>query len=103
VDFLKGFDLTLWWNSLIAIGLAIIVAALAAHERGLIFIGLGMISWGFGEWVNHKQLIQITPPNVYVPQSMITSYPRFSAPFGLCLDGVGLVLIVVGLWKLLFS
>jgi hypothetical protein len=103
VDFLKGFDLTQWWNLVIAVGLAIIVAALAAHERGLIFVGLGMISWGFGESTNHKQMIEFTPPNVYVPQGMITSFPHFPTPFGLCLDGVGRVLIALGLWRLLFG
>ena len=103
MDFLKGFDLTLWWNVLIAIGLAIIVAALAAHERGLIFVGLGMISWGFGESANHKQMMQFTPPNVYVPQGIITSFPRFPTPFGMCLDAVGVVLIALGLCKLLFG
>lgn len=103
MDLLKGIDLTLWWNSLVAIGLAIIVAALAAHERGLIFVGLGMISWGFGESLNHKQLIEFTPPNGYVPQGMITSHPRFPRPFGLCLDGAGLLLIALGLGKLLLS
>jgi len=103
VEFLKGFDLTLWWNSLVAVGLAIIVAALAAHERGLIFIGLGMISWGFGEALNHKTMIEFTPPNAYIPQGVITSHPRISRPIGLCLDSAGIVLIVVGFWKLLFS
>ena len=49
VDFLKNLELTLWWNFLTAIGGAIIIAALTAHEHGLILIGLGMIAWGFGK------------------------------------------------------
>ena len=97
MDVLKGFDLTQWWNLLIAVGLAIIVAALAAHERGLIFVALGMISWGFGESKNHKQMIQ------FMPQGTLTSFPRLPTPFGFCLDGAGLFLIGLGLWKLLIG
>jgi hypothetical protein len=101
MDFLKTFDLTHWWNKLIAVGVPIIVAALAANERGLIFIALGVIAFGLGESINHRKEIEITPPNVYVPAAMITSYHRSMRPLGVVFDVAGLILIVVGFWKLL--
>jgi hypothetical protein len=103
MDFLKGIDLTHWWNVLIACGLALVVAALAAHERGLILIGLGMISWGFGESSNHKKMIEFMPASAYIPQGILTSYPRLPRPLGLSLDFVGFALILFGIWKLLSS
>jgi len=100
MEFLKSFELDLWWNKLIAVGLAIIVAAVAAKERDLIFIGLGMVAWGFGESQNHKKMIEWTPPSAYIPQGTITSYPRFPHPFGIALDAIGILLILFGLYRL---
>lgn len=101
MEWLKGFDLALWWNKLIAVGVAITVAALTAHERGLILIGLGMIAWGFGESRNHLTSLQWTPRTVDRPAGLITGHPRFPCPFGLVLDACGLAMIAFGLYRLL--
>ncbi len=101
MDWLKGFDLSLWWNQLIAVGVAMLIAALAAHERGLIFIGMGLIACGFGESRNHKKLLQWTEPNAYRPQGLLTSYPRVVELLGVALVGLGVLLIAFGLYRLL--
>lgn len=101
MEFLKGFDLSLWWNKLIAVGLAIIVAALAAQERGLIVVALGMIAVGFGEGLNHRMDVRFTEPSAYLPQHMITSYPRIPRPLGVALDIAGGLLMAFGLYRLL--
>jgi hypothetical protein len=101
VDWLKGFELDLWWNKLIAVGVAIVVAALAAKERGLIFVGLGLIAIGFGELLNHRRHESITPPSAWQPQFLITGHLRMPHPLGLAIDGVGVILMLVGLYRLL--
>ncbi|RJO75453.1 MAG: hypothetical protein C4523_00025 [Myxococcales bacterium] len=101
MEFLKSFDFELWWNKLIVVGLALVAGALAAKERDLVVIGLGLIACGFGELKNHKKLIEWTPPSAYVPQGMITSYPRVPTPLGVGLDVIGVGLMLFGLYRLL--
>lgn len=101
MEFLKSFELDLWWNKLIAVGLATMGAALAAKERDLIFVALGMIAIGFGELFNHKKSIEFRPPNVYEPGGILTSRPRFPTFLGIALDIIGAGFLVFGLYRLL--
>ncbi|MGE3990118.1 hypothetical protein [Pseudorhodoplanes sp.] len=101
MEFLRSFDLDLWWNKLVAVGLAILVAALAAANKDLIFIALGMVACGFGEGINHRRDISFTAPSAYLPQHMITQYLRLWHPVGVLLDIGGVILIVLGLYRML--
>ena len=53
LDRLKNFVPQRWWFALIAVGLVIGVAAVAAANYDVALIGLGMRAGGFGEWINH--------------------------------------------------
>lgn len=101
MEILKSLRLELWWNKLLVVGLAIMAGALAARERDLVLIALGLIACGLGESLNHKKMIEWLPPNAYVPQGTITSYPRILTPLGVGLDLVGAALMVFGLYRLL--
>lgn len=103
MEWLKGFELDLWWNKLIAVGVAIVVAALAAKERGLIFVGLGMIAIGLGETFNHTKGHQLTERSIWQPQFLITGYLRTPRLIGFALDIVGGALLLFGLYRLLAS
>jgi hypothetical protein len=97
MDWLKGFDLSLWWRAAIAVGLAITIAALAANNLPLILIGLGIVACGFGEWVNHPMLIE------FMRGGTLTSHPRFNRPLGLMLDALGIALVGFGIYRLIMS
>jgi hypothetical protein len=101
MDFLKGFDLTRWWYQLIAVGVIIVPAALAAKERGLLYIALGMIACGFGESLSWGKSIEFTPATIYVPAAQITRWVRYTRPLGIAFDAIGMPLVVFGFWKLL--
>jgi hypothetical protein len=58
-SFAEKLDLARWWKVAIAVGLTILLAALAAKEHDFSVIGLGIIACGFGEWLNHRMETQI--------------------------------------------
>lgn len=61
MEWLKNFDLRRWWIAAIAVGVAVVFAALAAKDRDVVLIGLGIVSCGFGEWLNHRMEMEIGP------------------------------------------
>jgi hypothetical protein len=91
---LKKFDLEHWWKMLAAAGVAVSVASIAVKYPPTIFIGLGVLSAGIGEWINHPYQEQIGF------NFKLTGHPRSPRISGLLLDGVGLTMTVVGLVKL---
>ncbi len=90
MDWLKSFaeklDLARWWKVAIVVGLAILLAALAAKDRDIIVIGLAIIACGFGEWLNHRMETEIRHGGT------LTTFERVNRPLGLTLDGIGVVL-----------
>ena len=80
-----------WWIAAIAVGLAITVAAIAAKNHGGILIGLGIGACGFGDWMNHRMETKIKAGGT------LTTFERKNRPLGLSLDGIALLVIVLGL------
>jgi hypothetical protein len=103
MEWLKGFDLSLWWHQLIVVGVAVLGTAIASHERGLIFIALGMVACGFGESRNHTKFIQLIDASAYRPAGMLTGYPRINVPLGIMLVGAGAMLIALGFFHLVVA
>jgi hypothetical protein len=94
---LKKFDLEHWWKLLAAAGATIVVASIAVKFTPTIFLGLGLLACGIGEWIDH-------PLQTKIGQGFkITGYPRSPSILGVVLDGVGIVLAIVGLIKLAFT
>lgn len=97
VEWLKSFDLQRWWKAAIAVGLAMVVAALASKDRDIAVIGLGIVACGFGEWMNHRMEME------FVNGGPLTSFPRVNRPMGLVLDTLGFMLVGLGLYRLIAS
>jgi hypothetical protein len=101
LDWLKGFaeklDSARWWKVAIAVGLAILLGALAAEDRDFEVIGLGILACGFGEWFNHRMETEIRQGGT------LTTFERVNRPLGLTLDAIGILLVAFGLYHLLKS
>jgi hypothetical protein len=94
VGWLKSFDLGRWWKAAIAVGLVILVAAIAGKNDPFAIVGLSIVAFGFGEWMNHRM------ETAFAHGGTITSYHRHNRPMGLVLDGLGFVLALWGLYLL---
>jgi uncharacterized membrane protein len=79
-----NFNWRKFWHPAIALGIAIVVAALAIRNQGLASIGLGIAVCGIGE-------------------QTLEAYTRFNRPIGFALIGLGILLIAVGLYSLFGS
>jgi hypothetical protein len=94
-DWLKELDLGRWWKVAIAIGVVIAAVAIAAKDHPSALIGFGMISSGFGEWMNHRMETEIRAGDAQ------TTFERNNRPLGLVFAILGLVLIAIGLLTLI--
>lgn len=83
-----------WWIAAIVVGLAVTVVALPAHNASGILVGLGIMSCGFGEWINHR----IRTEARY--HGKLITYPRVNRPIGLALDGLGILFAAIALYRL---
>lgn len=92
---LKKFDLEYWWKMIAAAGALIVIASIAVKFVPTIFVGLGLLSIGIGEWINH-------PYREYFDGGpyMLTGHPRLPSMGGLLLDALGVAMAIVGLVKL---
>jgi hypothetical protein len=97
---MEDFNLKYWWNLLGAAGAAIAVASVTAQFVPGFAIGLGLLFFGAGEWVNHPRRTEIVRGEM--PGSYITtrSNPWKPKPFGLLLDAVGIGLFGFGVFRL---
>lgn len=95
---LKNFDLEHWWKVLAAAGLAITVASIAVKYPPTIFIGLGLLLIGVGEWLMHPSFT--VPVKDGFERWLVTTQQRRPHPVGFVLDGFGAVLLIAGLVKL---
>lgn len=94
MDWLKDIDMRQWWVAVVAAGVALATASAAAHLVPALFVGLGAVAFGVGEWINHPLLERI------VPGYKITGYPRAPKVSGVFLDLVGAVLFAFGIYRL---
>jgi uncharacterized membrane protein len=78
---LNNLNFRKWWHPAIAVGIALVVAALAIKNHELAEIGLGIAACGIGE-------------------QALERYSRFNRPIGFSLIGLGIILIAVGLYRL---
>jgi hypothetical protein len=94
---LKNFDLARWWQAAIVVGVVVLLAALAAGQSGIAIIGLAGVFCGFGEWMNHRKEMENRRGGT------LTTYERANRPQGLVLVGLGVVLALIGFYRLIVS
>jgi hypothetical protein len=75
-------------------GLAILVTAIAAKDDCFKAIGLGVLAFGWGEWLNHRMETEFRHGGT------LTTYERVNRPLGLAIAGVGIVVVAFGLYCL---
>lgn len=97
MEFLKAFELHLWWRALFAAGLAVTLAAIAVKERDIVIFGLGLAAFGLGEWLNRPQVGEMLPGGIL--KSWYEWRPCIS---GLALNAIGIAVMLWGGVRLLF-
>jgi hypothetical protein len=90
------------YKGVIAVSAVVLIAALAVNNAAVAIIALGFLVIGFGEWINHPKRSGYVPPSAYNPAMTVTSTARDPSAFGLLVDGMGGLLILLGLYHLLF-
>lgn len=109
MDFFKNLALDAWYKALVYVGGAGLLLAFFVDARGVsntdlqILLG-GVFLLGLGEWKNNKIKSWIKPPNVYTGPTLWIDEPiRKPDVLGLLLDGFGIALIILGLYRILVS
>jgi hypothetical protein len=90
------------YKGVIAVSAVVLIAALAVSNTPVAVIALGFLFVGFGEWINHPQRSGYIPPSAYNPAMAVTSTARNPSALGWFVDGVGGLLIGLGVYRLLF-
>jgi hypothetical protein len=93
-SFVEKFDIQRWWKAAFFAGLAILVTAIAAKDDCFKVIGLGIMVFGWGEWLNHRMETEIRHGGT------LTTYERINRPLGLAIAGLGVVVVALGLYCL---
>jgi hypothetical protein len=93
---MKKFDLQHWWNLIAAAGAITVVAFFIAQLTHGFLLGIGLLLFGVGERINHREPRGIV--STEIPGSSITteSYPRDPNLAGLALDVIGIVFFGIG-------
>ena len=78
----------------------IAVAAVPAQFVAAFLIGLGLLLFGAGEWVNHPHQTQVKGAKV-VGLYKATSNPWKPKVLGILMDGLGIALFALGFLRLL--
>lgn len=91
---LKDFDLEHWWKLAAAAGALIAIASAPTQFRPGMIIGIGILLFGIGEWINHPVRTGLGYGGV------LTGYPRSNKPLGLLIAALGIGLFAFGLYRL---
>jgi hypothetical protein len=78
----------------------IAVAAVPAQFVAAFLIGLGLLLFGAGEWVNHPRQTQVKGAKV-VGLYKVTSNPWKPKVHGILMDGLGIAFFALGFFRLL--
>jgi hypothetical protein len=84
-----------WWNVVAFAGGLIAVAAVPSQFVAAFLIGLGLLFFGAGEWVNHPRQTQVKGAKV-VGLYRVTSNPWKPKVHGILMDGLGISLFALG-------
>jgi hypothetical protein len=92
---LSGLDLGDWYKAALLVALVVLLGAMAAKRDDIAVVATGVLIHCFGQWINH-------PTRSGVGGGFIlTSTSRLPSFGGLALEGIGLLLVIYGVWKML--
>lgn len=103
MDFLKNLKIEHWWTLLAVAGAAIAVASIPVRFTPGFPIGLGLLSCGIGESINHPRQSQKETVEGLRGFRVVDAYPWKPSIVGSVLDGIGVVLIGFGIYLLVRS
>jgi hypothetical protein len=95
------FDKRYWWSLFAAAGAAIAVRSISDHA--VFLIGLGLMFFGAGQTVNRPQKTEIFRGDMVGSYITKRTNPWKPKRFGLVLEGIGILLFVVGLSAFFFK
>ena len=95
---LEKLEINTWFKALLAGSFAVLVAAVAASAHpGIMLVATGGVLIGLGEWLNHPKLVTLTAAY------KITNTSRDACIVGYLLDAIGIVVAIVGAYKLIWN
>ena len=89
-----------WWSVLAIAGGLIAVASVPRQFAAAFLIGLGFLSFGVGEWINHSQRTELARSGVVSIFAKTRSNPWKPKVHGILLDALGIGLFGFGLLRL---
>jgi hypothetical protein len=89
-----------WWSVMAIAGGLIAVAAVPVQFISAFLIGLGIMFFGAGEWVNHPRQTQIKGA-AGIGTYKVTGNPWKPKVHGILMDAVGIGLFGFGIFRLL--
>lgn len=95
---LQNLTIDNWYKGIFVLGACVLVLALSVELKNISnnlvqCAALGFILIGIGEWINHPLQTK------FVPGFKLTSYNRLPSILGTLFDILGLIIIMVGIWK----
>lgn len=101
---MNAFDVSEhWYKAVLAAGVVLAGAAVAVGHNPLLICGLGLVLWGIGEFINHPYQEKLVMNDYGSVNAKISGRPWQPNPFGLVLDAIGGILLVIGLVKVLLT
>ncbi|MEQ8283285.1 MAG: hypothetical protein RIC04_15005 [Parvibaculum sp.] len=92
-----------WYVALIAVGAVIASASAASGNAAALLVGLGFVLVGVGEFINHPFRSDIQFDDVGRPAYQISGRARAPKVVGLAVDAFGVVLLLLGLYRIVLS
>jgi hypothetical protein len=99
-EWLKNLKPDAWYKVVAVTGGLALVASIPAGAAAGIFIGLGLLGIGCGEWTSRITVQRPTPAGYGVPAGILRTTTRVWRPQGIALDVGGAVLLLIGLFQL---
>jgi hypothetical protein len=100
---MKKIDAEHWWNLTVAAGAVIaVIFFIAQLTHGFLF-GIGLLIFGIGERINHREPRDIANSDISTSSTTIArDYPEPNR-IGLALDGVGIFVLGIGVLLSVFA
>lgn len=94
-DLLKNLALDRWYKLLIFVGIILLIVSLtievkALNNESVLYLSLGFLFIGVGEWKNEKIEVELKSPNAYTGSGAIFQHPVRKP------DLIGNILLLVG-------
>lgn len=97
MDLPKEFDDRHWWIVVTIAGGVVMVASAPVKFVAGFIVGLGLLAFGLGQWIDHRVLTGREPGFI------VTAYPWRPTIHGSLLSLIGIGLVIFGIYRLLTS